>query len=135
MSDIEKRKSGFWDRILGREAAPPTTPPEPERAPDPAASAYEGQPDFTTAAAAGDLPPVGPTATQASPDLPADGKRPAGLAGAAPQPVEGREPEGGAPKEPIPRAEPEPVAPAPTADAQAKNWWRRLAEGMRRTSS
>jgi fused signal recognition particle receptor len=134
MSEMQKRKPGLWDRLLGREPAEPAKPEERERTPDPAASAYEGTPDFTTAAAAGDLPPVEPAATQASPDLPAEGKAAAELAGADLQPVEGREPQGAAPKEPVPRAEPEP-APALPAVSQPKNWWRRLADGMRRTSS
>ncbi len=131
---MQKRKLGLWDRLLGREPAEPAKPEESERTPDPTASAYEGTPDFTTAAAAGDLPPFEPAATQASPDLPAEGKPAAELAGADLQPVEGREPQGGAPKEPVPRAEP-PPAPAVPAVSQPKNWWRRLADGMRRTSS
>ena len=91
-------------------------------------------PDFTTAAAAGDLPPVEPALTQASPDLPPGGKSPE-TTGADLQPVEGRDPQGGGPKEPIPRAEPEAALPPPGRDAQPRTWWRRLAEGMRRTSS
>jgi fused signal recognition particle receptor len=129
MTETPQRKPpGFWDRLLGREA------PEPERekAPGPA-SRSEGAPDFTTAVETGDLSPAEPTATQAPPELPAEEKRPPELAGADLQPVEGREPQVGAPKEPIPRAKPEPAAPA--AEAQPKNWWRRLTEGMRRTSS
>src|SRR5829696_8710757 len=133
MSEIQKHKPGFWDRLLGRDAAEEARPPEKTR--NPAASAYEGAPDFTTAAAAGDLPPVETTATQASPDFPAIEKPAPELAGASLQPVETREPEGGAPKEPIPRAGPEPATPAPAGEAEPKNWWRRLADGMRRTSS
>jgi fused signal recognition particle receptor len=133
MSEIQKHKPGFWDRLLGRDAAEEARPPEKTR--NPAASAYEGAPDFTTAAAAGDLPPVETTATQASPDFPAIEKPAPELAGANLQPVETREPEGGAPKEPIPRAGPEPATPAPAGEAEPKNWWRRLADGMRRTSS
>jgi fused signal recognition particle receptor len=135
MSEIQKRKTGFWDRLLGREAPDLAKPSESGKAPAPPASAYEGAPDFTTAAAAGDLPPVEATATQASPDLRADEKPAPELAGADLQPVEGVEPEGGAPKEPIPRAGPEAAAAAPTGETQPKNWWRRLTDGMRRTSS
>ncbi|HEX8664121.1 MAG TPA: signal recognition particle-docking protein FtsY [Beijerinckiaceae bacterium] len=133
MSEPQK-KPGFWDRLLGRE-------PEPEKpagtgdhagaAPDPAASAYEGAPDFTTAAAAGDLPPVAPTVTQASPDVPAVDKAPPETRGADLQPVEGRDPQGGGPKEPIPHPAPE----APAGGGEPRTWWRRLTEGMRRTSS
>jgi fused signal recognition particle receptor len=127
MSEPHK-KPGFWDRLLGRE-------PEPAKsgsgaAPDPAASAYEGAPDFTTAAAAGDLPSVEPTVTQASPDVAAADKAAPETRGADLQPVEGRDPQGGGPKEPIPR--PAPEAPA---GGEPRTWWRRLTEGMRRTSS
>ncbi|HEX8165456.1 MAG TPA: signal recognition particle-docking protein FtsY [Beijerinckiaceae bacterium] len=131
MSEPHK-KPGFWDRLLGRgpEEAQPAEAPK-----DSAASAYEGTPDFTTAAAAGDLPPAEPSLAQASPDVPAHDKRPPELAGADLQPVEGRAPEGGAPREPVPRAEPD-KAPAPAgAAAEPRTWWRRLADGMRRTSS
>jgi fused signal recognition particle receptor len=131
MNETPQRKPGFWDRLLGREAPEPAEEPKAHGP----ASRSEGEPDFTTAAAAGDLPPIEPTVTQASPDLPVDEKRPAELAGADLQPVEGREPQGGAPTEPIPRTEPETAAPAPSPEAQPKSWWRRLTEGMRRTSS
>ena len=104
-----------------------------------AASVSEGAPDFTTAAAAGDLAPAEPTVTQASPDLP-DEKKPAPeLAGSDLQPVEGRDPQGGGPREPIPRPKPETDAPSQSefqaASAPDKNWWRRLTHGMRRTSA
>src|SRR5829696_8369174 len=92
MSEIQKRKTGFWDRLLGRQPPDLAKPAESEKAPAPAASAYEGAPDFTTAAAAGDLPPVEATATQASTDLRADEKPAPELAGADLQPVEGVEP-------------------------------------------
>jgi fused signal recognition particle receptor len=133
MSEPHK-KPGFWDRLLGREPEP-ANPAGAGATPDPGASAYEGTPDFTTAAAAGDLPPVEPAATQASPDLPPAEKSPPETMGANLQPVEGRDPQGGGPKEPIPRAEPEAASPPPGGDAQPRTWWRRLAEGMRRTSS
>jgi hypothetical protein len=71
------------------------------------ASRSEGAPDFTTAAAAGELPAAEPTVTQASPDLPAAEKPVPELAGSDLQPVEGCDPEGGGPKEPIPHARPE----------------------------
>ena len=133
MSEAQK-KPGFWDRLLGREPEPGTSTPA-GKAPDPAASAYEGAPDFTTAAAAGDLPPAEPAPAQASPDLPPGDRSPPETRGADLQPVEGREPQGGGPKEPVPR--PAPAAPPPPAagSGEPRNWWRRLTEGMRRTSS
>jgi fused signal recognition particle receptor len=129
-----KTKPGFWDRLLGREPEP-AQPSAAGATPDPAASAYEGTPDFTTAAAAGDLPPVEPAATQASPDLPPDGKSLPEVTGADLQPVEGRDPQGGGPKEPVPRAEPDSAPLRGDEGGQPRTWWRRLAEGMRRTSS
>jgi fused signal recognition particle receptor len=127
----QPKKPGFWDRLLGRE-----TPAEAEKPRDPSASWSEGAPDFTTGAAAGQAPAAEPRVTQASPETPPEEKPPAPLAGADLQPVEGVEPEGGGPKEPIPRAEPAPQASPPaTAADEPKGWWRRLTEGMRRTSS
>lgn len=136
MSEAPRKKPGFWDRLLGREPGPT----DPAKAVDPAASDSEGTPDFTTAAAAGDLPPVEPTVTQASPETPAEDKPPAELTGADLQPVSGRDPEGGAPQGPNPHAEPTPgampaSAPARDGAGEPKSWWRRLSDGMRRTSS
>src|SRR3954454_5495688 len=71
------------------------------------ASQSEGAPDFTSAAAAGDPPPVQPTVTQASPDVPEAEKPVPELAGSDLQPVENRDPQGGAPRESIPRDKPE----------------------------
>ena len=69
MSEMQ-RKPGFWDRLIGREAAEP-----PKPAADPAASRSEGTPDFTTATGA-DPVPAQARATQASPETPADEKLP-----------------------------------------------------------
>jgi fused signal recognition particle receptor len=133
MSEQESKKPGFWGRLFGGQAAETTRPAQQEQpganeqapaAPAPA-SRSEGEPVFTTAA--DEAPLAAPTATAASPDLAPSAKPPPDLAGADLQPVEGIEPQGGAPREPIPRAAPEPVPP--------KSWWRRLTEGMRRTSS
>jgi hypothetical protein len=70
------------------------------------ASFSEGVPDLTTASAAGDLPAVEPSVTQASPDVPELEKPAPGLAGADLQPVEDRDAPGGGPREPVPRATP-----------------------------
>lgn len=140
MAETKPDKPGFLGRLFGRRPSEGPTVPG-------AASRSEGEPDFTTAAAAGDLPPVEPQATQASPELAVEDKRPAELAGADLQPLETIAPEGGAPREPIPRAEPEatpwpqppepkPAEPPGAEPAEAKaGWWRRLTAGMRRTSS
>jgi fused signal recognition particle receptor len=139
--------------------------PGPEPLPEPPAlspaSLYEGQPDFIPAADAGPLPVAPPTVTEASPETPAVEKPVDELRGATLQPVVGQ-PEGGGPAEPIPRLAteegspvtepappaatpaapafvPEPVAPVPEpvpeSAAEQRGWWRRLTEGMRRTSS
>ena len=143
--------------------AAPQAVAHPEPLPEPPilspASLYEGQPDFIPAADA-PFPLAAPTVTEASPDTIAAGKPVAELEGATMQPVEGQ-PEGGGPREPIPRLATEPGAPtfglaapsqplsAPTAspataavspipaapEPEGRGWWRRLTEGMRRTSS
>jgi fused signal recognition particle receptor len=121
---MAESKPGLLDRLFGRKGGTSADMPR-----DPGASQSEGAPDLTTAAAAGELPPVESRVTTASPDTAPADKPPTGLEGADLQPIEGRDPEGGGPKEPIARA-----APEPAPDAK-KTWWGRLTEGMRRTSS
>jgi fused signal recognition particle receptor len=125
---MSEAKPGLLGRLFGRRG-------DPSREPDPAASRSEGAPDLANAAAAGDLAPVEPTATQVSPDM--DEALPRELAGADLQPVETVDPEGGAPREPIPRPAPEPGVglTAPEPPTESKGWWQRLSQGMRRTSS
>jgi fused signal recognition particle receptor len=109
-------------RLFGRK----TEEGKPEEStPDASASWAEGRPDFANAAAAGDIPPAAPSETVASPDAPADLTPPAELAGADLQPVDGAAPENRG-------AEPTGTS-APAA--ASPNWWRRLTDGMRRTSS
>nr|WP_246736317.1 signal recognition particle-docking protein FtsY [Enterovirga sp. DB1703] len=107
------------------------------------ASVYEGQPDFVPAAEPRPLPAAPPTVAEASPDRAAFEKPVDELEGATLQPVEGQ-PEGGGPAEPIPRLATDPGSPrseplpptSPAAPAaEERGWWRRLTEGMRRTSS
>ena len=128
----------------------PAAEPLPEPPVLSPASLYEGQPDFIPAAEPGPLPVAPPTVTEASPDTARFEKPVDELEGATLQPVEGQ-PEGGGPKEPVPRLARDPgspvVAPAPPAPPPAsvavatapaeeqRGWWRRLTEGMRRTSS
>jgi fused signal recognition particle receptor len=131
MPDTPPEKPGLLSRLFGRKAdvAPergPEAKDRPESMPSPAAT---GADDLTDAPA---------TVTTASPDTPADRKVPAELAGADLQPVEGLDPEGGGPKEPIARAEPAATpsgAAKPESGEAPKGWWRRLSDGMRRTSS
>jgi len=82
-------------------------PAEAELPQDTPASWSEGVPDFTTAAAVGELPPGQPALTQASPDVREAEKPVPELAGSDLQPVAGRDPQGGGPQELIPHAKPE----------------------------
>ena len=141
---LQGRKPGWLlDKILGRETAeeapvaPPTAPaplpPEelvaeslPALSP---ASESEGRPDFTPAALAGEIPVVEPAVTEASPDLPEPARPVAELRGATLQPVETAAPP---PLPPGPPAAPEPFAAEPEPP---QRWWRRLTQGMLRTSS
>jgi fused signal recognition particle receptor len=123
---MSESKPGLLGRLFGRRGEAPGGP-------DPAASRSEGVPDFANAAGAGELAPVEPTVTGASPD--ADGKLPSELTGADLQPVEAVDPEGGAPREPIPRPAPELGLTAAEPPPEPKGWWSRLSAGMRRTSS
>jgi fused signal recognition particle receptor len=132
MPDTSPEKPGLLSRLFGRKADV-----APERGPGEAQGRPESMPSPATTGA-DDLAAAPATVTTASPDTPADRKVPAELAGADLQPVEGLDPEGGGPKEPIPRAEPA-AAPAdaakPEGPEEPKGWWRRLTDGMRRTSS
>ena len=125
---MRKSKPGLLNRLLGRRG-------ETSGEPDPAASRPGGAPDFANAAAAGELAPVEPTLTQASPDM--DERLPPELAGADLQPVGPVDPESGAPREPRPRTDPELRSGLTSAEPlpETKGWWQRLSQGMRRTSS
>lgn len=124
---MSESKSGLLGRFFGRRG-------EARREPDPAASRSEGSPDFSNAAAAGELAPVEPTVTQASPDIAE--KLPPELAGADLQPVETIDPEvGAAPETGAAEAARSAEFRAAEPVQEPKGWWRRLSEGMRRTSS
>jgi len=115
MSETTPDDPGLMGRPFERKRANASEGPDattgdrakPEMPREPPASQSEGAPDFTSAAASGELPPVQPTVTQASPDVPEAEKPVPELAGSDLQPVENRDPQGGGPWEPIPRAEPE----------------------------
>ena len=114
MADTDPDKPTLFSRLFGRKA---------ETSDDPAAATPEGQPDY--AAAAGDIAPAVPSNADASAGAPP--ALPAELAGADLQPVAGTAPEdrGAAPAGTSASASP----------ASSAGWWRRLSEGMRRTSS
>jgi fused signal recognition particle receptor len=124
MSETTPDKPGLLSRLFGKKADAPPSKPDRDKPGETSASWAEGQPDF--AAAAHETAPVAPTATAASPDLALTKKLPAELMGADLQPVEGTEPEDrGA----------EPAGNAHELAAAPRNWWRRLTDGMRRTSA
>ena len=143
------RKSGWFDRFLGRPSdetpAPGTVEPvQPALSP---ASESEGRPDFTPAAETGGIVAVEPTVTESSSDTPAAAKPVAELRGATLQPVAGRPGVDGPQNAPLPAAPPPPVPmppPVPIVGPEGiavpepaieGGWFRRLAQGMRRTSS
>lgn len=149
MSLQGRRPGWLLDKILGRPSGDEHAVARPALEPAPAetegaeppllspASRSEGQPDFTPAAFADAIPIVEPTVTEASPEAPGTDKAVDELLGATLQPVEGA-PEGGGPTEPIPRAQPESqpeIAASTPSDGAGRGWFRRLADGMRRTSS
>ncbi|TCR60354.1 signal recognition particle-docking protein FtsY [Bosea sp. BK604] len=107
MSENEPKKRGFFSRLFGLEQE------EPKPAPESEAETPVTAPDLASEAA----PEPEPEAPLAPEVL---------MGEAAPLPF--------APPEPEP--EPEPPAPAPLQVAQPKrSWWRRLTEGLSRTSS
>ena len=112
MADTDPDKPTLFSRLFGRKA---------ETSDDPAAATPEGRPDY--AAAAGDIAPAVPSDADASAGAPP--ALPAELAGADLQPVAGTAPEDRG------------AAPGGTSASPASSagWWRRLSEGMRRTSS
>ena len=119
----ETPKPGFLSRWFGLK----------EETPAPASDS-EGAPDFAPA----EIPPAPADATEASPDravpdLPPH-DLPPDLSGADLQPVE---PEPAEPRLPEASLQPQDAAAALAADATAgeRGWWRRLTDGMRRTSS
>lgn len=126
MTEAAPEKPGLLSRLFGRKPDEPSAKPGENKLGEPSASWTEGQPDYATAAAAGETTPVAAAAPTATPDLAAPEKLPAELAGADLQPVEGKEPENrGA----------TPTGMALAAPAPSGNWWRRLSDGLRRTSS
>jgi fused signal recognition particle receptor len=114
MADADPDKPTLFSRLFGRKA---------ETSDDPVAATPEGRPDY--AAAAGDITPARPSNADASAGAPP--ALPSELAGADLQPVAGTAPEdrGAAPA----------GTSASVSPASSTGWWRRLSEGMRRTSS
>jgi fused signal recognition particle receptor len=114
-------KAGLLSRLFGKKSETPPAAADRDKPSATSALSPEGQPDY--AAAARETAPLAPAmAADAAPAA----TLPAELVGADLQPVEGHAPEDrGA----------EPAGSAATAHAAPRNWWRRLADGMRRTSA
>lgn len=133
MSETEPKKRGFFSRLFGREeeAAKPAPAAEPviEQAPGPL---EETKPEATETVAPrvaeAEMPVVEtpvPAADPIAPVAPVESAPPPAEPGPAPAPV------------PAPQPEPaavQPVVPAP-APQPKRSWWRRLTEGLSRTSS
>lgn len=131
MSETEPKKRGFFSKLFGRDEEPAKPAPAPEAATEQAAESLE------------DLKPeaeevVAPSVAEAEvPAVEVHAAEPV----VSPAPVESI----ALPAEPEPKPEvavapqPEPVAapePAPTPAPQPKrSWWRRLTDGLSRTSS
>lgn len=129
MSETEPKKRGFFSRLFGRDEQPAQPVPTPEQvaesveAPKPEADEAVAAPVAEAEAPVAETPALEPV----SPALPVE---------IAPPPVEPEpEPEIAVVPQPEPVAVPEP-APSPAPAPQPKrSWWRRLTEGLSRTSS
>ncbi|MCT4495846.1 signal recognition particle-docking protein FtsY [Bosea minatitlanensis] len=127
MSETEPKKRGFFSRLFGREDEQARPEPAPAVEPAPAPLA-ETKPEAAETAAAdvaeAETPHVEAPAP-VSPAAPAESMPPP--AGPEPAPV------------PVPIPQPEPVVVQPAATVPApqpkRSWWRRLTEGLSRTSS
>ncbi|GLS22649.1 hypothetical protein GCM10007874_56690 [Labrys miyagiensis] len=136
MTESEKQKTGFFSRLFGRGAATPEPAPQedtPAQAPEPTP-----QPAPQTQAEPGLTQPEEPRDEQQQAEHPLEALiEPVPLAAAeliVPEQLVDAAPP---PREPVPAPAPvyvpEPV-PAP-APAEKKSWWRRLKEGLSRSSS
>ena len=132
----EREKRGLWSRLFGggasREAAPGLSDQVPDQVPPP-----EAPPGLPPGAPPGEVPDEIPDEIPGEISPPPESD---------PVPVEEPPPERPIPQpdpEPLPEPapdplpEPEPVRPPVmhAAPAQKQSWWRRLTEGLRRTSS
>jgi len=127
MSETEPKKRGFFSRLFGREEEPV----KPAPAPEPAAEPFEElKPEAEEVVAPSVAEAAAPVAEAPAPEpvvLPAPVESVA-------LPVESEpEPEVAVAPLPEPVAVPEPV-PAP-APQPKRSWWRRLTDGLSRTSS
>ena len=129
MSETEPKKRGFFSRLFGREeerAAPvPASEPVIEQAPE---LAEEAEPEVAET-----LAPL----TAEAPTAPTEALSPVPDLVSPPAPVESIPPPAAPEPDDVPAPQSEPVAvQAPAPGPQPKrSWWRRLTEGLSRTSS
>ena len=131
MSETEPKKRGFFSRLFGREDEQPAPAPASaiEPAPEPVdETRSEAAETAAPGIAEAETPPVEIPAPAADPIAPAAPAESTSLpAEPEPAPV------------PVPTPQPEPVAVQPAATVPApqpkRSWWRRLADGLSRTSS
>lgn len=131
MSETEPKKRGFFSRLFGRDEEPATPAPAPERVTEQAVEPVEEpKPEVEEVApppvAEAEAPAIeAPAAEPVPPPVPAEDVAPP----ATPEP------------EPVDVVAPQPelvVAPEPApvpAPQPKRSWWRRLTEGLSRTSS
>ncbi|MCA0420193.1 MAG: signal recognition particle-docking protein FtsY [Proteobacteria bacterium] len=135
MSETEPKKRGFFSRLFGRDEEPAKPAPVPEAVTEQAIEPIEEpKPDVEEAAPAAT---VEAEALVVEAPVPEPAAPPAPVKEAAP-PVEPEpEPVAVVVTPPAPAAAPEPVpTQAPPPQPQPKrSWWRRLTEGLSRTSS
>ncbi|WP_439499303.1 signal recognition particle-docking protein FtsY [Bosea sp. (in: a-proteobacteria)] len=134
MSENEPKKRGFFSRLFGLEEEQPKPAPESQVEPSP-------EPDAAT-----EVPPEAEPEAPTAPDVLMGEAAPLPIAmpevEPEPEPEAQPEPEPepvfAAPVPPPPVPEPpapEPPAPAAPAAQPKRSWWRRLTEGLSRTSS
>ena len=129
MSETEPKKRGFFSRLFGRDEEPAKPAPTPETVTEQAVEPVEEpKPEVEEVAPA----PVAETAAPAVETAFPEPVTPPALVESDSLPVE-PEPEPAVAPQPAPVVVPEPThAPAPQPK---RSWWRRLTEGLSRTSS
>ena len=129
MSETEPKKRGFFSRLFGRDEEPAKPAPAPETVHEQAVEPVEEpKPEVEEVAPA----PVAETAAPAVETAFPEPVTPPALVESDSLPVE-PEPEPAVALQPAPVVVPEPThAPAPQPK---RSWWRRLTEGLSRTSS
>lgn len=129
MSETEPKKRGFFSRLFGRDEQPAQQTPVPE----PVAETVEQPKQEAEAAAAPPAAEAEASVVEAPAAKPVGS--PAPLESAAPPVEPEAEPEIAVVPQPEPVAVPEPAPASVPAPQPKRSWWRRLTEGLSRTSS